>query len=426
MHDRRRQQLVDWFVAGTVGVGLLVLSDLLVPPPAVPRPGHPADFVAIAQAPFAFAGTFPQRILWPLLAHVAGWFGIGPIVFSQACCAALLAVVFWFGRQRGVGWLGAGLVAAAVAVSGAVGVYKPLACLSDPLNLLLLVLTVHCQRRPLAFWLLVALAALSHEMVFFFAPWLLWLRWRAGGSPGRDVGALAVVLAVYAAWRLFVQAMVPPGAPVVTYDAAYYIQNNFWVPWGLPTMWGLWALVVMAEFGPLLVLVVVAWRRRPPGLVGVLGPWLYLVCVLSLMLLAYDVFRFATFVFLPVVAGGLAVVATSRGRVVVAALVAAAAATCAWQHPIPSEQGGRAFTDVSGHVRELLIARMRAAGTDAPPRFAVVDAWAFPAELLARTWPTFAVAGLGALACVAAGLWLARWIGAVPAAAALQRADQDA
>lgn len=426
MHDRRRQQLVEWLVAGTVGVGLLVLSDLLVPPPAVPRPGHPADFVAIAQAPFAFAGTFPQRILWPLLAHVAGWFGVGPIVFSQACCAALLAVVFWFGRQRGAGWLGAGLVAAAVAVSGAVGVYKPLACLSDPLNLLLLVLTVHCQRRPVAFWVLVSLAALSHEMVFFFAPWLLWLRWHAGGSPFRDGVALGVVLAAYAGWRLFAQAMVPPGAPVVTYDAAYYIRNNFWVPWGLPTMWGLWALVVMAEFGPLLALAVVAWRRRATGLGGRVGPWLYLACVLSLMLLAYDVFRFATFVFLPVVAGGLVLVATPRGRGGVAALVAAAAATSAWQHRIPSEQGGRAFTDVSGHVRELLIARMQAAGTAEPVRFGFADTWAFPAELLARTWPTFAVAGLGAIACVTAGLWLARWNGAVPPAAAPERADQDA
>lgn len=418
-----RQQLAEWLVAAVVGVALLLLSNLLVPPPDVVRDGHPEHFVAMTQAPFAFDGVFPHRVLWPLLAHVAGWLGIGPLAFAQVCNAALLAVVFWFCRQRGARWLDAALIAAAVAASGAVNVYKPLACLSDPLNLLVLVLTVHFAARPRVFWPLVLLAALSHEMVFFFAPWLVWLRRCNGGSLARDGACLLAVLAGYGAWRWFVKLMIPPGAPAVSYDAVYYVLNNFWVPWGMVAMWGLWALVVVAEFGPLLAVVVAAWRRGELALGGRAGPWLYLACVLSLMLLAYDVFRFATFAFLPLVLGGLAIVRTVRGRAVFATLLAASIATYAWQHPIPSEQGGRAFTDVSGHVLALLQARVDPA-IPGVRHFTIADGWSFSCDLLARTWPTFLVAALAGAVCVALGCWLARNIAAPATQAASGSTDR--
>lgn len=408
MHSRHRQQLVDWSVAGLVGAVLLLLSNLLVPPPAFPPEGHPARFAEIAADPFAFTGMFPQRILWPLLAHVAGWFGLGPVGFSQVCLGGLLAVVFWFARRRGAGPLDAGLVAALVAASGAVGVYKPMACMSDPLNLLLLVLTVHCVARPFWFWGLVLLASLSHEMVFFFSPWLLWLRRAAGGTWAGAGGALAATLAVYAAWRFLVRALTPVGAPVVAYDAAYYIENNFWVPWGLPTMWALWALVAAAEFGPLLVLAALAAGRGERVLGGRVGIALFTACVLALMLLAYDVFRFATFLFLPVVCGALAGLGLAHGRAILVVLLAGACGSYAWQHPIPSEQGGRAFTDVAGQVRELLILRMQAAGREVVPKFTAGDAWTFARDLFARTGPTFVVLAVVWAVCLAAGWWWSR------------------
>src|SRR5436190_2273883 len=133
MAERRSlaRALADWLVAACAGAVLLWLSNRLVPPAPVPFPGHGERFVEMAADPFAFTGMFPQRILWPVLAHVAGWLGVGPIGFSQLCNGALLAVVIWFCRRRGVTWLGAALVGAAVAVSGAVLVYKPMTCLSD-------------------------------------------------------------------------------------------------------------------------------------------------------------------------------------------------------------------------------------------------------------------------------------------------------
>lgn len=405
-----RARLAEWLWAALAGAALLLASDLLVPPPAAPADGHPANFAAAAVAPFAFDGVFPHRILWPLLAHVAGWLGVGPVAFSQVCCAALLAVVCWFARRRGARWVDAVLVAAAVAGSGAVNVYKPQACQPDPLNLVLLVLTVHFAARPVVFWALVLLAALSHELVFFFAPWLVWLRRAHGGSLLRDGAALAATLAVYAAWRWLAAALAPPGLQGATYDAAYYIAQNFWVPWGMPAMWALWALVVVAEFGPLLALAASGWRGGALA-VAMGGRWgapLYFVCVLSLMLLAYDVFRFATFVFLPVVLGALQLARAPRGRLALAALVVASWIVYARLHPIPSEQGGRAFTDVTGHVRELLLPRVDPTVPGGIRHFGPGDAWDFGRDLLARTWPTFAVAALAAAACAPLGVWLAR------------------
>src|SRR5688572_28142396 len=182
MTERRDQRpaarRVEWLVTACAGAVLLWLSDLLVPPSTVPFPGHGERFVVMVEAPLDFAGMFPQRILWPLLAHAAGWLGLGPVAFSQVCNGALLAVVFWFCRQRRASRLAAGVVTAAVAVSGAVLVYKPMTCLSDSLVLSLLLLAVHFVARPYAFWGIVLLASLGHEMVFFFAPWLVWLRCR--------------------------------------------------------------------------------------------------------------------------------------------------------------------------------------------------------------------------------------------------------
>jgi hypothetical protein len=404
-----RARVVEWLVAAAAGAALLLLSgQLVLPPPEVPK-GHPERFVEIAQAPFAFAGQFAHRLLWPLLAHVAGQVGVGPIAFSQACLAALLAVVFWFARRRGATWWGAMLVAAAVAASGAVNVYKPLTCLSDPLNLLLLVLAVHFVARPVLFWALVLLASLSHEMVFFFAPWLVWLRVREGGGTwSRDGLALVATLAAYAGWRLLVAALAPPAAAAGGgYDAAYYIANNFWVPWGMPSMWALFGFVVVAEFGPLLVLAALAWRAREPGLGGAPGQWLYLACVLSLMLLAYDVFRFASFVFLPVVLGGIALARTAAGRSLLALLVTVAAAVWLWRHPIPSEFGGRAYSEIAQQVMALL-APYYLPATGTFRQFTVGEGFAFLGDLLARAWLPFVWAAVAAIAYGLAGAWLAR------------------
>lgn len=422
-----RERLVEWGIAAVVAAVLVFGLGLSMPAATAPDPGHGWRFVRQVAAPFAFDGEIPHRVLWPLLANVASHVGIGPVAFSHVCNGLLLAVVFWFCRQRAAARLDALLVTAAVAASGAVRVYhQPMACLSDSLNFTLLVLTVHFVARPFVFWGLVLLAGLSHEMVFFLWPWLVWLRVRdGGGSLGREGLWLAATLAAYAGWRMFVGALAPPaaaGGP--TYDAWYYILNNFWVPWLLPGLWALWAMVVLAEFGPLLVLAAVGWRRGEHGLGGRIGPWLYLGCILLMMVLAYDVMRFASFVFLPVVFGALALLRLPTGRLWVAGLVLASLVTYAWEHPVPSQQGGATFTRVAGEMFGMAAPIVAAKGV-----MGFADAMRVQGEAFARQAVTWGCVVLGLCAAAALGGWLARrpgYVGSASSAGSEPRTQRNA
>lgn len=399
-----RSRSAEWLLAAAVGAGLAWASGLLVPPWPTAFEGHGQAFAAMAAHPFAGTGDFPQRVLWPLLACIAGAVGVSPPQFSQVCNAALLAVVFWFARRRAGCVLDALLATAAIAASGTVLVYNRMACFSDTLNLLLLVLLVHFAARPFVFWALVGVSALSHELVFFFAPWLVYLRSENGGRWTGELLSLAVVSALYALFRAPLQSR---------YGIAYYLEHNFWVPWGLPALWALWAFVVLVEFGPLLVPAIAAWRRgelaERTALGGRWGPCLYLAGLLPLMLLAYDVMRFATFVFLPVLLGCLALLRRPGGRWLVFGLTALACASYAWLHPVASEQGGRHFTEVSGHVLAPDMVPLLVARTPG-------DGLAYTVELLRRTWPIAAGGAIGGAVVLAFGLWLAGRRGASPAA----------
>lgn len=399
-----RHHLASWLVAVAVGTVVLRLSDLLQPPAAVAFPGHGAYFQEMTVDPLSLHGAFPHRILWPLLAHYAGLGGPRAPVFSQVCNGAFLAVVFWFCRQRGARAADALLATAAVAATGAVLVYKPMACYSDTLMFLLLLLAVHFVARPGVFWSLVLLASLAHEMVFFFAPWLVYQRCQAGGVPRREALALGGVCAVYAAWRFVVKT----GATGVAYDSLYYWKNNFWVPWGMPALLALWAFMVLVEFGPLLAVAVWAWRRGELGM-GRWGPWLYLAGILPLMLLAYDVMRFAALLFLPLVLGSVGFVRTGRGRSVLAALLVLSIASYAWLHPVPEQQGGAEFTHISGEIMSLLPGHVEPVpGVEGAVHISLANGASFTYELLLRTWPTVLASCLATALIVAAGLWLAR------------------
>lgn len=403
MHDRRRQQLVDCFFAGVIGGMLLLAAGWFWPPATAPFPGHGERFVAMAQAPFAFDGEIPQRVLWPLLAWLVAKVGIGPLAFSQLCNGFLLAVAVWFARQRTGTWRDAVQVGAAVAASGAVLLYQqPMACYSDSLVLALLVLAVHHREGPLRFWGLVLLAAMGHEMVFHLAPWLLWLRCRAGGSWSRDGALLALTLAGYAAYRVWVSSLAPAGTP--HYGFLYYWQKNIWMPWLLPSLWWLWLVTAFAEFGPLLALASLAWLRREADLGGRVGGLLYVGCVASLMLLAYDVMRFATFFGLPVLFGAIALLRLRHGRVLLAGFVVAAVGSYAWQNPVPTDQGGATFTRLQGGMLAVAVPRFPAGGGRMP----AADAWDVQGDILRQHGIEVAwTLGLAA-ALLAAGLMLAR------------------
>ena len=373
-----------WLMALLVGGVMFALSEWLTPTAAAPFAGHGERFAEMASDPFRFEGPFPQRLLWPLGAWLFGLLGGSPLTYSQLCSAALLAVVYWFAHRRTGRVDASALCTAAVAVSGAVQVYKSMACLSDPLTLLLMVLLVEFVDRPRVFWPLVLLSALSHELVFFFSPWLLYLRRRAGGEWARELLLLAAVLGAYLLFR----------SPMASsYGVSYYVQKNFWLPWLLPALWALWGLVAAAEFGPLLLLLGPGWSSRAIG--GRAGAGLYLIGGLTLMLLAYDVMRFAAFLFLPVLLGGVAIARTPLGRCALLVLVVAAAAMYPLTHPVASEQGGRAFAEIAAPVFARIAPHATQGGpVPAAPAFEATG-WMF------AQWPwTFVVVTLCLVAVV--------------------------
>jgi hypothetical protein len=393
-----------WLVAAAVAAGVLWASDLLMPPAAVAFAGHGERFQAMTLAPLSLAGEFPHRVLWPLLAHVLWLDGANAPIFSQVVSGALLAVVFWFARARGLTVLDAVLVTCGVAASGAVLVYKPMACLSDPLNFLLLLLALHHVRRPGLFWGLVLLSAFSHELSFFLAPWLVYVRCRAGGVWWREGLHLATIAAVYAGWLLVVRTLGSGG----NYGIAYYLASNFWVPWGLPSLWAMGLLSILVEFGPLLAVLVWGARCDPLGS-GRWGAWLLLASMLPMTLLAYDVMRFAALLVLALVPSACALLQRPRGRPVFFVLLVAAVSSYALTHPHASEEGGRAYRHVSGQFLDLA-KRDLAHGVEPLGTFA--DGMAFSGELLARTWPVWLATLVGGGAVVAAGWWLRRYVGA--------------
>ncbi|HEX5050377.1 MAG TPA: hypothetical protein VFZ65_01265 [Planctomycetota bacterium] len=394
------QHLAAWLVAAAVGAGVLWLSDLLQAPSPVAFAGHGERFQEMTVDPLALQGKFPQRVLWPLLAHLLGFAGERAPLFSQVCNGLLLATVFWFCRQRAAGLGDALLVTLCLAATGAVQIYKTMTCYSDTLSFVLLLLAWYALPRGLLFWSLVLLSALSHEMVFFFAPWLVYERCRAGGRFGREVAALGATAAVYAAWLAIVRAH---GAGQ-QYGIAYYLANNFWLPWGVPGLLVLLLLLVVVEFGPLLIAVVWSWRTGQLGM-GRWGPWLYGAGMLLTLVFAYDVMRFCNFVFLPLVLGCLALLRAPRGRTVLAVLLVAAVASYACLHDTPGEVGGWAFARLPTH--EMLVRSLERYPGRQPLDTPASAAW-FQLELLARTWRGFAALLAAAAALAASGWWLAR------------------
>ncbi|MFY9342911.1 MAG: hypothetical protein WAT39_10505 [Planctomycetota bacterium] len=407
-------------VATAVGALLLWLSTFVLPPAQVPFPGHGERFVAMARAPLAFDGEIPQRVLWPLLANLAGRVGVEPVPFSLGCSGALLAVVFWVCRRRGAAWVDALLVTAAVATSGAVLVYHTMACHSDSLFLLALLLAVQFAARPAAFWGLVLFAALAHELVFLLLPWLLHLRRWHGATWRREATWLAAVLASYAGYRMVARAIGPAGG--ANYGFLYYFLTSFWVPWLLPGLWALWVLVVLVEFGPLLVVVVVGLVRGEHCLGGRIGPWLYLGGVLAMMMFSYDVMRFASFVFVPLVFSAPALLGNVRRRAGFAALLVAAVGSYWWGHPVPSQQGGSVFTRVGGDMFALAAPRAR----PGEELMGFGDAMAVLGEAFPADAGIWALVLLGYAAVAAAGIWLARQVGTASPAGSTPRTQRSA
>ncbi len=303
-------QAALWSVVA--GIAVFFATTLVTEPfPFVTLLGE--NYQAASAAPFEFLGKSPQRILGPLLAWTFGYGGEGYAQFAQHCVVLFLCVVFLFSRACGASLLDAWLITAAIGFSGACQIFKRIVGYPEPLTFAIMLSSLLLVRHAVWFWLLQACCLFNHELYIFFAPWMLFMRRQLAQSRiSRDLLGLAAIIAAYGAFRIFVAST----SETQAFGAAYYLERHFF-PHG--TLWLSFLAVVhsVVNFGPLLI--VLSWQLfmgRGRGLVK--RPGIHLALVLlglcTAFNLAYDVFRFANFVFLPVLFASLQFLGTWRNR----------------------------------------------------------------------------------------------------------------
>jgi hypothetical protein len=282
--------------------------------------GMGAHYQEMSADPFALRGDHPHRILGPMLAYLLGLGGADYWRFSHGTLVVMLATVFAAARHLGARMVDAALVTLALACSGGVLLYTSLLVgFSDPLICALLLATLMAARRGPWCWLVHLLNLFNHDLALFFTPFLLYLRWQARPRWGREVIWLGAVFAVYAAFRLWVNAH----APDLRLSVDFYVKTSHF-PRGTIGLAALTTADSVHLFGPLLV--VMFWAAWQPA-----RKWenralmLFVATVYAFLVVAYDFSRFTGYLFLPVGAAAVRFLHGGRNRIWFAMLAAAAA-----------------------------------------------------------------------------------------------------
>src|SRR5262245_59956811 len=131
--DSPHSRWCRWFAAAGIGLAAFAMSCAFAAPLRESR-ALGLDFAAMARDPFGWHGPSPHRRLWPLLAWAIGLGGDRYWIFSHAIVVVFLALVAALAMQRGASVLGAALLTAVVAVTGAVEVYKETVGYAEPLS----------------------------------------------------------------------------------------------------------------------------------------------------------------------------------------------------------------------------------------------------------------------------------------------------
>jgi hypothetical protein len=336
-----------WPLSLLVGIAVFLLTNLVEP--AVPATlNFGSDFAAMSRNLDGYIGSFPHRILSPLLGRgideVAHWFG-GSVPywqFAHGCTVLFIAVLFAAANLLGARPWQALLLCTTIAFTGAVLLYKGHVGYAEPMTFTLLLGSVLAVRQPVLFWSLQLLNMLHHEQILFFWPWLAWWRQRHGARWEHDLLGLALVLGCYAAWRLHVG----QHAQEQLLTFRHYLElTRQYFPQGTLGLSALNAMCTLVYFGALPALVV--WHAGIQGArQGVLPLLLFLLCQHAVFGVAHDVYRFTCFLFLPVLLAGLRLLQERRGALVLAGLGLASGVAIYLQRPVFHEVGVKVLTDV--------------------------------------------------------------------------------
>lgn len=383
-------------VAAAVGAGAYWLSCLWLPALDLPN-DFQTQWARMSEAPFAFTGQFPHRILSPLLAHLLGLDGERFFTFTRLGAVLLLAVVFDTSRWRGARPVDALLITLAVACTGAIQMYKQqCAGYVDNLGFALFLLGLRAARHRVLFWSLFLANLLNHEVAFFFTPWFLFVRCNIGARLHRELPWLLGAVALYFGFRQYVGA----NATNWSYNAGYFLDNTF-LPYAFAWLWLLAVVHWLVRFGPLLALLV--WHLAAPR--PDRERWHSLLvpaCALTVFFFAYDVMRHSNLLFLPLVlASARCLDGSSHSRVLYCALGLGTALVYHWFGATFDTVTSTIMFDCQGYTLIL-----------PENRFQLGQHFTTMHCVLARIWPTFLLLGAEAVALVAAGFWLRRPAGA--------------
>lgn len=366
MSSRSVQLALSSVLALAVGVGVFFLT-CMVEPAQRATLNFGTEYARMATDPFGLIGSFPHRILSPLLAHVLGFAGDRYWMFAHGVTALMIAVLFAAARQHGATFWESLTLTTVIGFTGAVQIYKGHVGYPDPLTFLLLTASLMALERPLVFWALMLLNVVHHEQIFFFWPWLLYRRWHAGARLWHDLLGVVAVAGAYVGWRYYVGAHAADEK--LTLD--HYLGLTYF-PVGTLGLASLNVVSTYIWFGVLPVLV--CWHAFVDGFRKAgFGILLYVLSIFAIFAVAHDVYRFTCFLFVPVFFAGLRLLRERDGGLILAHLGVVTVVAVVLQRQV--------FVDVAGEVMKHL-------PTPVP---AIVP------EVIPAMWRTFACYG-GAVA----------------------------
>lgn len=303
-----------WPVAALLGLAALMLASLAVTPARAPLGELGAAYCELAASPLGEApNPVPGRLLTPLVSWLVGLRGERMLATVLAACLLLPVLVARHALARGLGVVGAGLFAAALATTLVVRTSLHCGCYPDVVTYLGLFGVWVLRRRPGLAALCWFLALLDHERAVLMGPWVVALLVHAGGrSPGgRRVWAWLAPLLAVAAW-FALHAWLESRRPA-EHSVASYLQPLLADPLHNLRPYGIRPLIGWASALQWIWLVPLAWsvtlvrhRRWGPLVIEVGLP---LAGAGVAMLVAYDWSRMAVLAFpclLPALEAGLA------------------------------------------------------------------------------------------------------------------------
>lgn len=310
----------DALFAVVAGALCYAISCALVAPGSEAH-GFGEDWELMSEAPFELRRRLPHRLLAPLLAHFIGMGKPHFVLFVRGLSVVLLAVVCFFCRRQGARMLDAALITSAVALTGAVQMYKQnWVGYPDALGYALLFGSMMTARRPVVFWSLFLANLLCHELAVFVLPWLWFLRRRADRAWRIDLVGIAICLAVYGTFYLWVKS----AAPQQLFDANYFKDHPLF-PGGTVVVWSLALVNYVVAFGP--ILAVLAWHQHR----GEHGAerrhlWIVGVGIAAIFCIAFDWARHSNLIIVPLVIASLRFLARGHRLAYLALLVGGAVA----------------------------------------------------------------------------------------------------